>query len=198
MLGNIDRLSGQVAALDAQVADAVAPFAHQVDQLDAITAVGVTSAQELIAEIGVDMSRFPSDAHLVSWAKFCPQVHESAGKRKNKGRAKGNPWLAATLGNVVAAACRTDSFLGVRYRRIAKRRGKQKAIVAVGNSMLVIAFHLLSNPAARFHDLGSDHFESRINKHRRARNLATALQAVTGQKIIIRDGKAVIIEPEAA
>ena len=70
MLDNIDRLSGQLAALDVKIADAMAPFAHQVDQLDAITAVGVTSAQELIAEIGVDMSRFPSSAHLVSWAKF--------------------------------------------------------------------------------------------------------------------------------
>ncbi len=97
MLANIDRLSGQIAALDAQVAAASAPFAHQVDQLDAITAVGLTSAQELIAEIGVDMSRFPTAAHLVSWAKFCPQVHASAGKTKNKSRGGGNPWLAGTL-----------------------------------------------------------------------------------------------------
>lgn len=198
MLDNIDRLSGQIVTLDATIEQMVLPFAHQVDQLGEITGFGTTAAQELIAEIGVDMTRFASDAHLVSWAKFCPQTHESAGKKKNKGRAKGNPWLAATLGNVVAAAGRTDSFLGARYRRLAKRRGKQKAIVAVGNTILVIAYHLLSNPTAQFHDLGPDHFESRINKERRARNLAIALQAVTGQKIVIRDGKAVIVQPTAA
>ncbi len=126
MLDNIDRLSTQIAALDTTIAEAIAPFAHQVAQLVEITAVGPTAAQELIAEIGVDMSRFPSDAHLVSWAKFCPQTHESAGKSKNKGRAKGGPWLAATLGNIAGTACRTDTFLGARHRRIAKRRGKQK------------------------------------------------------------------------
>jgi transposase len=198
MLDNIDRLTGQIAALDTSIEQAIAPYAHQVQQLSEVTGFGVTAAQELIAEVGVDMTRFPSDAHLVSWAKFCPQTHESAGKKKNKGRAKGNPWLAATLGNVAATAVRTDSFLGARYRRIAKRRGKQKAIIAVGNSALVIAYHLLSDPDVRFRDLGADHFDTRINQHRRARNLATALQAVTGQKIIIRDGKALIVEPEAA
>jgi hypothetical protein len=127
-----------------------------------------------------------------------PQVHESAGKAKPKGRGRGNPWLAGTLGNIVATAARTDSFLGARYRRIAKRRGKQKAIVAVGNSVLVIVYHLLGDPDARFGDLGADHYDSHINKHRRARNLAAQLQALTGQRIMIRNGKAVILEPEAA
>jgi transposase len=198
MLDNIDRLSGQISTLDSTIEQVIAPFADQVAQLDEITGIGAVAAQELIAELGVDMSRFPSDAHLVSWAKFCPQVHESAGRKKNKGRGKGNPWLAGTLGNIAAVAARTTSFLGARYRRIARRRGKQKAIVATGNSVLVIAYHLLSNPAARYRDLGADHYESRINKVRRARNLAAQLQAVTGQRIVIRDGKAAIVEPEAA
>jgi transposase len=115
MLDNIDRHSEQIAALDAKIAEAIGPFARQVAQLDEITGVGHIAAQELIAEVGVDMGRFPSAAHLVSWAKFCPQVHESAGKTKPKGRGRGNPWLAGTLGNIVATAARTDSFLGARY-----------------------------------------------------------------------------------
>jgi transposase len=195
MLDNIDRLSAQIAALDLQAEQAIAPFARQAEQLDEITGVGPTAAQELIAEIGIDMSRFPSAAHLVSYAKFCPQTHESAGKRKPRGRGKGNRWLAATLGNIVACGGRTDTFLGDRYRRIARRRGKQKAIVAVGNSVLTIIYHLLSDPDTRFHDLGAEHYQSRINLDRKARNLATQLQAVTGQKIVIRNGKAIIVDP---
>lgn len=198
MLDNIDRLGEQIAALDTKIEEAIAPFSRQVEQLDEITGVGVTSAQELIAETGGDMSSFASDAHLVSWAKFCPQVHESAGKKKSKGRGKGNPWLAGTLGNIVAAAARTDSFLGERYRRIARRRGKQKAIVATGNSVLKIVYHLLSDAEAEFKDLGADYYHSRFNKQRRARNLAAQLEAVTGQKIWIRDGKVVIAATAAA
>jgi transposase len=198
MLDNIDRLSAQIAILDTTIAEAVAPFSHQVEQLTEITGAGPTAAQELIAEVGVDMSRFRSDAHLVSWAKFCPQTRESAGKAKNKGRSKGSPWLAATLGSLAASACRTDTFLGARYRRIAKRRGKPKAIVATGNAVLVIVYHLLSDPDARFCDLGPDHFDTRIDSHRRARNLATQLQSLTGQTITIRHGKAIILEPEVA
>jgi transposase len=199
MLDRIDSLSEQIAVLNDKIEEVIAPFLHQVEQLDEITGIGVISAQELIAEIGVEMSRFGAAPRLVSWAKFCPQVHQSAGRKKDKGRGKGNPWLAGTLGNIVAATVRTDSFLGERYRRIARRRGKQKAIVAVGNSVLTIVYHLLSDPDARFQDLGSDYYESRIDKSRRARNLAMQLQAVTGQKIRIREGKAVIVDqPEAA
>ena len=198
MLGNIDRLSVQIAGLDARVDEASAPFAHQIEQLDEITAVGLTSAQELIAEIGVDMNRFPTAAHLVSWAKFCPQVHASAGKTRHNTRGGGNPWLAGTLGNIAAGAARTDTFLGARYRRLARRRGTQKAIVATGHTVLTIVYHLLADPDASFHDLGADHYDSHINKERRARNLAVQLQAATGQIIRIRNGKAIIIDHEAA
>jgi transposase len=198
MLDNIDRLTAQITVLEQQIEELVAPFCRQVEQLAEIPGVGRIGAAELIAEIGVDMTRFPTAAHLVSWAKFAPAVHESAGTKKQKKRPKGNPWLAATLGNAAGALTRSRTFLGARYRRIARRRGKGKAMVAVGNSMLTIAWHLLSDPTATFEDLGADYYETRINPERRARNLAAALQAVTGQKIVIHNNKAIIIEPAAA
>jgi transposase len=110
MLENIDRLTTQITALDGRIEEAAGPFSRQVQQLAEITGSGPVAAQELIAEIGVDMARFGSDAHLVSWAKFCPPTHESAGRTKAKGRVKGNPWLAGTLGNVAATAARTDNL----------------------------------------------------------------------------------------
>jgi transposase len=197
MLDNDDRISAQIAALDTEIEAAIAPFPDQGDRLVDLPGVNRVAAAELIGEIGVDMSRFPTAAHLVSWAKFCPQTHQSAGKTKRKSRGKGNPWLAGTIGRIVFGLSRTDTFLGTRYQRLAKRRGKQKAIVALGNSVLTVVYHLLADPNARFNDLGPGFYESRINANRRARNLATQLQAITGQKIVIRDGKALITESAA-
>lgn len=197
MLDNIDRITAQITALDTEIDAAIAPFSDRVAQLVDLPGVDRVSAAELIGEVGVDMTRFPTAAHLVSWAKFCPQTHQSAGKTKRKGRGKGNPWLGGTLGRIVFGLSRTDTFLGDRYRRLARRRGKQKAIVAAGNSVLKAVWHLLADPDARFTDLGPNFYESRINTTRRARNLATQLQAITGQQIRIRDGKAVIVEPAA-
>jgi transposase len=197
MLDNTDRISAQIAALDARIEKEIGPFSHQAARLAEIPGVDAVAAAELIAEIGVDMTRFPSDAHLVSWAKFCPQTHESAGKSKSKGRGRGNPWLAGTLGRIAFANSRADTFLGARYRRLARRRGKQKAIVATGNSVLTVVYYLLSDPTATFCDLGPGYYESRINVHRRARDLVTQLQALTGQHIVIRDGKAVITDAAA-
>lgn len=193
MLDNSDRIGAQIAALDARIEEAIGPFSRQAARLADIVGVNTVAAAELIAETGVDMTRFPTAAHLVSWAKFCPQTHQSAGKAMSKG----NPWLAGTLGRIAFANSRADTFLGTRYRRLARRRGKQKAIVATGNSVLTVIYHLLSDPDARFCDLGSGYYESRINKHRRARDLATQLQALTGQHIAIRDGKAVITDNAA-
>jgi transposase len=197
MLDNIDRISAQIAALDARIEEAIGPFSDQAARLAEIPGVDTVAAAELIAEIGVDMTRFPSAAHLVSWAKFCPQTHQSAGKSKATGRGKGNPWLAGTLGRIAFAHSRADTFLGTRYRRLARRRGKQKALVATGNSVLTVIYHLLSDPDAPFCDLGPGYYESRINKHRRARDLAAQLQSLTGQHIVIRDGKAVITDTAA-
>src|SRR5215216_5447347 len=144
MLARVDALSADIAALDARIEALIGPFAQTVDRLDEIPGVGQTAAHLLIAEIGVDMTRFPTAGHLVSWAKFAPGVSESAGKRKGSGSTgHGNPYLARVLGEAAVAAGRTDTFLGERYRRIARRRGANKAIVAVGRSILVIVWHLL-------------------------------------------------------
>ena len=113
------------------------------------------------------MTRFPTAAHLCSWARFAPGVKESAGKSKGRGATgHGNRYLARVLGEAAVAAGRTNTFLGERYRRIARRRGKKTAIVAVGRSILVIVWHLLADPETRFHDLGSDFYDTRISPDR--------------------------------
>jgi transposase len=185
MLDRIDALSAQIETLTARIAHAIAPHAAQVAQLDEIPGIGVTAAQDLIAEIGTDMSRFPSAGHLVSWAKFAPRARQSAGRSKAAVTGKGNPWLGATIGEAAAAA-RTKTFLASRYRRIARRRGKKRALVAVGNSILVIAWHLLSDPAARFTDLGPD-WHDRLAPIRRKRQLIAELERLSGKKVTLND-----------
>ena len=111
------------------------------------------------------MSRFPTAGHLVSWAKLSPRTIQSGPRSRGGKTGKGNPYLKGVLGEAAAAAARTDTFLGERYRRIVKRRGKLKALVAVARSILVIIWHLLADPAARYHDLGAGYHASR---HRQA------------------------------
>ena len=156
MCDRIDALTAQIEDLTGRIDEAIAPFAAQVAQLDEIPGVGKTGAQELIAEIGTDMGRFPSAGHLISWAKFAPRAKQSAGKSKPGSTGKGNPWIAGPLGEAGISAARTKTFLGSRYHRLARRRAKQRALVAAGNSILTITYYLLSDPAARFTDLGPD------------------------------------------
>jgi transposase len=131
------------------------------------------------------MTRFPTAGHLVSWARFAPGVKESAGKKKGRGgTGHGNRYLAKVIGEAAVAAGRTDTFLGERYRRIARRRGTKKAIVAVGRSILVIVWHLLSDPQARYHDLGSDFHDKRINPERKKRTHIHQLEAL-GYKVTL-------------
>ena len=179
MLARIDQASADIAAVEARVEDLIVPFASAVDKLDEIAGVGLTAAYVMIAEIGVDMTRFPTAAHLCSWARFAPGVKQSAGKNKGRGTTgHGNPYLARVLGEAAVSAGKTDTFLGERYRRIARRRGKKKAIVAVGRSILVIVWHLLSDTDTRYHDLGSDFYDKRISPERRKRNHIRQLEAL--------------------
>ena len=185
MLGRIDQASVDIAELEARIDEMVAPFQAAVDRLDEITGVGRIAAQVIIAEIGVDMGRFATAGHLASWAKFTPGVKESAGRKKGKASTgHGNPYLARVLGEAAVAAGKTDTFLGERYRRIARRRGAKKAIVAVGRSILVIVWHLLADPTARFHDLGPGFYDTHSNADRAKRNHVRQLQAL-GYKVTL-------------
>jgi transposase len=186
MLARIDALTTQIDTLTTRIGEAIAPFAAQVAQLDEIPGIGITAAQDILAEIGTDMSRFPTPGHLVSWAKFAPTARQSAGRSKAATTGKGNPWLGGTLGEAATSAARTKTFLASRYKRIARRRGKQRALVAVGNSLLTIIWHLLSDPAARFTDLGPD-WHDRLAPLRRKRQLIAELERLSGKKVTLND-----------
>jgi transposase len=186
MIDRVDAITTDIDTVSVRIERVIAPFARQVTQLDEVTGIGLIAAQELIGEIGVDMTRFPTPAHLVSWAKFAPIAKKSAGKGKAGSTGKGNPWLAGTLGEVVATIARTKTFLGERYWRIARRRGKQRAIVAIGNSVLKIIWHLLSDPEAHYRDLGPDYYTTHVNTQRRRRSLIRQLEGITGKKVLLQ------------
>ena len=188
MLARVEAIEADIADIDAKIDTemaAIAPFADAAERLAEIPGLGRVSTHALLAEIGLDMTRFPTPGHLCSWLKFTPITSESAGKKKGKNATgHGNRYAGRILGEAAVAAGKTNTFLGERCRRIAHRRGKKKAIVAVGRSILVIVWHLLSDPDTRFHDLGSDFYDRRINPDRRKHNHIRQLQAL-GYKVIL-------------
>jgi transposase len=189
MLVHVDAIDADISAVDERIEALIAPFADTVARLDAIPGVGPVAARVIVAEVGVDMTRFPTAAHLASWARFAPGVKESAGRNIGNGSTgHGNRYLARVLGEAAVGVSRTNTFLGERYRRIARRRGKKKAIVAVGRSILIIAWHLLSNPDTNFIDLGPDHYDQRRGTQHAIRNHIRQLQAL---------GYRVTLEPAA-
>jgi transposase len=153
------------------------PYERQIAQLDEVPGYGITTAQDLIAEIGVDMSVFPTAGHLCSWGRQAPGVRESGGKRKGKNATgRGNPYLGAALGEAAIGAGRTQTFLGAKYRRLVTHMPKKKAHGAIARTQLVITHALLSDPEARYHDLGAGYYEQRQNIRRQARSHARALE----------------------
>jgi len=202
LLDQIDALGAQITKLTARIQQLLGaiPAAQGVDadgttgpgagsgtdaavlpaaaRLDEITGIGPGAAQVIIAELGLDMGVFPTPGHLVSWAKLCPRTIQSGAKTRAGATGKGNPYLKGVLGEAAAAAAKTDTFLGERYRRLVKRRGKLKALVAVARSILVIVWHLLADPAARYHDLGAGYWADRIDKGKKARNHIRQLEAL--------------------
>jgi transposase len=174
--------------VDPQTGELLAAPLPVVDRLDEVAGIGRHAAQVIIAEVGLDMGQFPTPGHLVSWARLSPRTVQSGAKHRAGATGKGNPYLKAALGEAATAAAKTDTFLGERYRRLVRRTGKLKALVAVARSILVIVWHLLADPTARFHDLGADYYANRIDKNRKTRNLVRQLEAL---------GHTVTLEPAA-
>jgi len=155
-----------------------APVLPAAARLAEITGLTTLTAAQIIAETGLDMTRFPDAAHLVSWAGLCPAANQSGARTRRGTKKHGNAYLRAALGQAALGAARTDTFPGERYRRIARRRGPAKAQVAIARSLLIIIWHLLADPTARYTDLGPDYVASRTSQASKIRNHVRQLQAL--------------------
>lgn len=176
ILGHLDFLDESIAALTAQIDARTAAFAPVYASLLPVPGFDRLTVDVIIAETGADMSRFPTPGDLASWVGVCPGSHESAGKRRNVSSTRGNQWLRRALIESARAAVRTKgSYFGAQYRQIARRRGPNKAAVAVAHSLIELVWHLLSTGEA-YNDLGDDYFTSRQDPERRARRLVAQLE----------------------
>jgi transposase len=185
MLDNIDHYSAQIAVLDEKIAVMCEPYGRQVAQLDQIPGFGVKNAQDLIGEIGVDMSAFPTAAHLCSWARVAPRPKESGGSRKGgSATGKGNPYIGASLGEAAVSVGRTQTFLGAKLRRLCRRMPKKKAQVAVMRTQLAAAHALLSDPSAEYAELGPGYYDERAGTARQARGHVRSLERL-GWKVTL-------------
>src|SRR5690242_20550829 len=173
-LDQVDALDAAIGRIDREVEERLAPFRAAVELLASIPGVGPLAARVIAAEIGLDMGRFPTAGHLVSWAGLCPGNDESAGKRRSARLRKGAPWLKTTLVQCAWAASRKKaSYLQAQYHRLRGRRGARKAVCAVAASILTAAYHMLKEGTA-YRDLGRDHFDRRA-KEVQARRLVRRL-----------------------
>jgi transposase len=162
-LGRIDDLDASIAQIDKRFDELMASFADARDRLMSIPGVGKRAAEIIIAETGADMAHFPTPEHLASWAGMCPGNNRSAGRNFSGRTPAGNAWLSGTLTECGWSAGRARStYLGAQFWHIARRRGQTRAAVAVGHSILVIAWHILSRPEETYRDLGPDYFTRRV------------------------------------
>src|SRR5262249_26912277 len=172
-----------IAELDRKIREQTCPFALEIDRLDAIPGVDRRVAEVVLAEVGADMKPFPTHQNLASWAGMCPGNEESAGKRQRRGITPGNRWLKRTLAQAAWAASRTkNSYLASQYRRLAGRRGKKRALIAVGHSMLVI-FYYMFKAGTSYNDLGTDFFD-RLDPERLTRYYVKRLEFL-GHKVTL-------------
>ena len=186
-LVHLDILDELIERVSAEIGRRMRPFEEAVERLDTIPGVGWETAETIVAEIGVDMSRFPTDRHLSSWAGLAPGSNESAGKNKSGRTGKGSKWLRTALAQAAKAAGRSKgNYLSSQYHRLASRRGKNKATIAVAHSILVIAYHLLSRKQD-YRDLGALYFDKR-NQEKVRRKLVQRLEAL-GYEVTLKPGK---------
>jgi transposase len=202
LLGQIDGLTARIDALAARIGELIAaipaaqgvdadgttgpaagqdtgaPVLRAIQRLAEVPGISAHAAQVIIAEIGLDMTRFPTAGHLVSWAKLCPRTLQSGARTRPGRTAKGNPYLKGALGDAAAAAGKTSTFLGERHRRLVRRRGRLKALVATARAILVIVWHLLADRSARYRELGAGYYASRTDTSRRTRSHVRQLEAL--------------------
>jgi transposase len=178
MLNTIEGLDRTLDRLEQQIEEEMTSFRGTRELLNTIPGVGKTTAEVIIAETGADMSRFATPEQLCSWAGMCPGNNESAGRHGSTKTRKADVWLRGALGLAAASAARThNTYLAARYQRLVRRRGKQRALVAVGHSILQAAWHIMANQVP-YADLGADHYTHTGNTERQALRLTSQLRAL--------------------
>lgn len=185
----LEALEAQIASLDDEVAQRMRPLQAALDHLDEIPGIGVRAAQQIIAEVGTDMTRFPTSAHFASWARICPGNNESAGKRRNSSIGGGNRWLRNALLEAAwtVSHSRRQTFFTARHRRIAARRGNKRAAIASAHSLLVAIYHMLRDGTV-FQDLGPMHFE-KLNREAVTRRSLRRLEQL-GYRVTLEEATA--------
>jgi transposase len=187
LLQHVESLEGFIQELDQRIEELLRPFSAEIERLTTIPGISQTTAENIVAEIGTDMAQFPTEHHLASWTGVCPGNDESAGKRRTGKTAKGNRWLRRALTQAAWAASHTkNTYLAAQYRRLAARRGKKRAIVALAHTLLGIVYHLLAYPLD-YRELGADYFD-RLDPEKLTRHLVKRLE---------RLGHTVLLNPAA-
>jgi transposase len=187
LMDQLEQLEAMIKRIEQRIDQAMASFSQEIELLDTVPGVDHNVAQTLLAEVGAQMSQFPSADALASWAGICPGTHESAGKRKKGTTNRANRWLRRALVQAAWAASHTkQTYLSAQFRRLAARRGRKRALVAVAHSILVSVYHMLSR-GTEYHDLGANHYQ-RLNPERLTRHLVKRLEAL---------GLRVTLEPAA-
>ena len=184
----IEVMEKQIEAINVEVEQRMRPFQAAIDLIDQIPGIARHGAEQIIAEIGVDMTRFPTPGHFASWARVCPGTNESAGKRRTASTGAGNPWLRAALVEAALASVRAGrahpNFFAARYRRLASRRGPKRAQMAIAHSMLIAIYHMLRD-GAHFVDLGPEHWDSRHRESVAQRSIRRLQQL--GYKVTVEE-----------